>query len=326
MVSWEIIENKNDWTSNLSSFNLSSYMQTWEWAEHRSKFGWKPFRFLARNTDKPLVMVQLLVKYLPMGIGLVWIPGGPVGKLEVWSRDLLNTVKELVGLKHVVLKISDCRLFCNEDVSLLLNAGWLRIKNPISTGLSLHLSLDESVDNRRSTLTGNWRHNLNRSQKKGLRFELWNKPSVSEIFKLYEEMEFLKGLKQQFSYDELESILNTYKENLLVVRCNDANGKTLSIRACLIFKNKAWDLLAAAGADARKTYATYGTLWELTQECHLRGVKSYDLGGVDPEGNKGVWNFKKGTGALHVEFLGEWEIATNRFLNACMNIVIRMKK
>ena len=325
MVKWKIVENKKEWDKNLSLFDLSSYLQIWEWGEFRSSFGWKPLRCIANKNSVPQAMIQFLVKSLPMRIGIIWVPGGPVGNVDAWSDSLLDVVKKLTGLRHVVLKINDSRLENNDDILAMEKSGWNKSSNPLSTGLSLLWNLEEPIDTRRAALTGNWRHNLTRSEKKGLKFELWNKPDANEIYSLFEEMQNLKGLPQQFSYDEIHNLITIFADQLLVFRCLDQKGNLVAIRACIFLRDKAWDIMAAAGSIARKTYATYGTLWSLAQECHLRGVTSYDLGGVDPEGNKGVWNYKKGTGASPVIFLGEWEIGTSVWLKNCVNFAIKMK-
>jgi len=45
------------------------------------------------------------------------------------------------------------------------------------------------------------------------------------------------------------------------------------------------------------------------QCCHAAGVKRYDMMGIDPTYNPGVYHFKKGTGAECIDYLGEWEWA-----------------
>jgi len=83
--------------------------------------------------------------------------------------------------------------------------------------------------------------------------------------------------------------------------------------------------MAAAGSEARKVYASYATLWGMAQECHVRGVNLFDFSGVDPQNNKGVWDFKRGTGAQPIEYLGEWECATSEFLRKVINFMMRLR-
>ena len=85
-------------------------------------------------------------------------------------------------------------------------------------------------------------------------------------------------------------------------------------------------LFAAASVSARKVYASHGLLWILFNHCAEMGVSRYDLGGVDPLKNKGVFDFKKGTGAHLINYLGEWEYGSFPTLKYLVNCMMYVKK
>ena len=60
--------------------------------------------------------------------------------------------------------------------------------------------------------------------------------------------------------------------------------------------------------------ASYFVFWEVLEHCRKLGVTTYDLGGIDPFANRGVYTFKKETGAKEVELLGEWDWASSFWL------------
>ena len=91
------------------------------------------------------------------------------------------------------------------------------------------------------------------------------------------------------------------------------------------FKNKGWDLLAASDVTARKNYATYLLYGFLIDKCTEAGALEYDLGGICPNKAKGVYNFKKGTGAQTIQYLGEWECAKYSWLAKLSNKLIKWK-
>ena len=93
----------------------------------------------------------------------------------------------------------------------------------------------------------------------------------------------------------------------------------------VIVGSTAMDLLAVAGGEARKVYASHATLWALLDHCSRLGLRDYDLSGVDPVGNKGVFDFKHGTGASLVECLGEWEWASLPGLCQAVNWLVARK-
>ena len=325
MVVWEIVGQKVDWQNYLSMVNLNSYLQMWEWGEYKSYSNWIPVRVVGNLNSDLVVMAQLLVRYYPLGFGIVWIPGGVIGNVDLWAGSLLDTVKKLTGLKYLVIKINDMHKKSSEDEILMERFGWLRSQNMLSTGLSLKWNLEKTESTIKSSLTKNWRHNLKRSNKHGLSFELWEQPNISDIRSLYEEMEQFKGLPQQFSFMEIKNLIEIMKDSLLLFRCLDVDRQLVAIRACIIVEDKAWDIMAVTGNNARKNYASYGLFWELIRECIARGVKWYDLGGVDPEKNRGVWNFKKGTGAELIEYLGEWENGNSQTLLWGLNLILKYR-
>jgi lipid II:glycine glycyltransferase (peptidoglycan interpeptide bridge formation enzyme) len=97
---------------------------------------------------------------------------------------------------------------------------------------------------------------------------------------------------------------------VVVHRCVGADGTTLAMRAAALVGDVAVDLLAATSVAGRTSYAAYATCWSLVEDCARRGAARYDLAGVDKVRNKGVYDFKRGTGAREVRYLGEWDAAS----------------
>jgi len=53
-------------------------------------------------------------------------------------------------------------------------------------------------------------------------------------------------------------------------------------------------LLGATSDDGLNAKGAYLLQWALIQWLRENGFKWYDLGGIDPEGNPGVYSFKRG--------------------------------
>ena len=90
-----------------------------------------------------------------------------------------------------------------------------------------------------------------------------------------------------------------------------------------MFGNKGLDMFAASTQEARKAYASYALFWAIIEACRNEGILYYDLGGVNPDNNLGVYNFKKGTGAKLVNYLGEWDWASVPLLRYFANKAIK---
>jgi lipid II:glycine glycyltransferase (peptidoglycan interpeptide bridge formation enzyme) len=203
--------------------------------------------------------------------------------------------------------------------------GWHRTLWPLNPNATMLLDLSSDEETLRSRLSRNWAHNLRRGEKRCPTVRPWTNADPEELVHIYREMEAYKGLQRQYSEPELRSLLTHLKDNILLYRTDGEDGLPSALRACAVLGNSACDLLAASGQEARRSYATYALLWTLLTQCRERGVTSYDLGGVDPVGARGVYDFKKGTGAKHRQFLGEWDWSRPALLRPAACLAIRLK-
>lgn len=324
MVKWEkFTGNGEEWDHLVTSLSNSFY-QSYGWAEVRRVSGWEPLRILARDETRVVAGASILVKR-KAGAAICWIPGGPFGDLDLISSELRKTLPALLGTRLVYCRLSLLRPDTGQEQSLLETSGWKRPRVNMSSGLTMHYDLSGGEEDRLKRTTGNWRHNLKRSARHNLTVEHWLAPDLKDISSLYREMEALKSIPMQHSEDELQSMMQHLGDKVVMYRCLDADGSLLAIRAAGIFGDTAMDLLAVAGAAARKLYASHATLWALLDHCSRLGLKTYDLSGVDPQGNKGVFDFKHGTGAEMVECLGEWEWASAPGMRQAVNWLVARK-
>ena len=72
-------------------------------------------------------------------------------------------------------------------------------------------------------------------------------------------------------------------------------------------------LLGATTEMGRKLKAAYRLQWSVIERAVERGEKNYDLGGIDVEGNPGVYRFKRGLGGAEMEGAGPCEYRPRAF-------------
>lgn len=313
MVTWEQISDADataSWDRRLLGFDDYSIYQSMAWGEHRRALGWTPYRWIALEDGQPVAMAQGLLRRYTGGVGVVWLPGGPVGAIRAWNSALQNTIRRTSQLNIVYCRFNSLCPVCDADLRALPGMRWQRPRSRLGARDSLLYDVAREETVRLDACSKNWRHNLKRSRKSGYAVALWDRPNAAEMRAVYAEMEGHKNLAQQHSEQNLRALYAQAGDHLLTVSCRDAAGTLVAFRACAVFGTRAWDMLAATAVAGRKTYASYATFWALTQECHRRGIGQYDLSGVDPVGNRGVFDFKQGTGATLVEYLGEWEWAS----------------
>ena len=321
MVNWQhYCGYEGEWDTHISVLGGGFY-QSYGWGEVRRVAGWQPLRMLGYHDGKVIVAANVLFKR-KFGVAVCWIPGGPLGDSKSLNDVFLAALGRALGTSWFYCRISLLRSNLGSEEIFLHSLGWSRPKFPMSSGFSMSYELSGNEVERLNKTTSNWRHNLKRSQRYGLQIERWENPDFNAIAVLYREMETFKSIPKQHSEAELQALFTNCKDHVVVYRCLGKDGRLLAIRAAGISGLVAMDLLAAAGTDARKVYASHATLWALLGYCYQLGLREYDLSGVDPVGNKGVFDFKHGTGAKLVECLGEWEWGSLPGISSLVNWMI----
>lgn len=318
MAKWELLTNEEaarTWDQTLAGFADFSPCQSYAWGEYRKALGWQPLRLAAFDEQRKVVaMMQGTLRRHPFGIGLMWCEGGPVGDLSVCDDSLQTAVKIASGLKRVY-----CRFRCDrarniEDVLRLSAQGWCLPWSPITSNYSMMLDLTQEEDRLLAACDRNFRRNLRRANESDLRITQWFDPNIDEVLAVYASMQDVKGIEEQLSRDEIEQMLKSLGDQVVIYRCDDQEGNVVSLLGVFIVGDKASSLLWATSEKGRTLLASYPIFWALLQHCQRNGVRVYDLAGIDPIRNHGVYRFKRATGAAPIEYLGEWDWASRPIL------------
>lgn len=325
MLTWKKWEGTaKDWDECLLKFPDYNIYQSFSWGEHRGAFGWRPVRMTGEREGKTVCAAQVLIRRLPLGTDFAWVPGGPVGEPGEWSHSFLLALKKILGCPFLYCRINNMRPD-NPGESLQMSAFWSKPEFRLHSGLSMAYLPIVTESERINRMSKNWSRNLRRSQKQGNTVRLWESPDPEEMHLVYREMQEYKSLGEQFTKDSLASILSRFDRRCIVVRCDDSEGRLLSFRGALLFGDRGWDIFAATTNAGRKVYASHGAFWELMNRCMESGVTWYDMSGVDPGRSKGVYDFKKGTGAEDLKYLGEWDAASFPLLRRAANYVVKWR-
>jgi len=259
-------------------------------------------------------MMLGLVRRYPLSLGLVWSEGGPVGDLSLCEASLREIIKESTGLRRIY-----CRFRCDrerriEDALRLSASGWSRSWFTLTSSFSMKLNLADDESRLLAACEQNFRRNLRRANEANLTVRRWINPNVDEVLAVYTSMQSLKGLEEQHSRSEVEQLLQNFGERLILYRCDDENGELVSLLGWIMAGKRAWATFWATSELGRKVHASYLIFWAVVKHCHELGLESCDLAGIDPIRNHGVYRFKKATGALPIEYLGEWDWASSSWL------------
>ena len=322
MSDWTIYnDNDENWKGQVSHLEGATYLHDNEWAKHLGSLGWAVCRWHYQQDGESVAFLQGFLKRYPFSVGVLWFPDWIAGDYKL-SHDVIDVLRKSLSLRFLTIRIRSHHQKNDQDLKFLEQV-FSSVSKPLDSGMTMHLDLSISAEELHQGLSKNWRRNLKRSNKLG--YEIVEVRDIETIVRLYKELGEAKGLGELFSFQQIESLMNSYAEQIVVIGARTPDGVVQAIRGAIIRNHQAIDIFAAANAFSRKHYLSYGLCWELVNRCQSLGCHDFDFNGVDPENNMGVYNFKKGTGARLVETLGEFEYSNSFIMKKLVNIASKWR-
>ena len=154
-----------------------------------------------------------------------------------------------------------------------------------------------------------WRNCLNRAQKNNLEVAEGNTSEIYEEF-----LGIYRQMRERKSFDagadagrwaELQAALpESEKMHVFLARCG---GRAIAGAVLSWMGERGIYIFGATSEEGLKSNGSYPLQWRAIERMKEAGCAVYDLGGIDPEGNPGVYHFKAGLGGREVSHVGTWE-------------------
>ncbi len=305
---------ETQWQQLLQAAGRSNLLQSWSYGQSKAKTGhWHAHRMVLSQAGRPLAIVQVLQKKLGGLLSISRINRGPlflpVADESLQQACFKRLARELGRLSRgrVLSWAPEARLTGNK--LLQLEAAGFRLLSPRGWSSSI-IDLGQEEAMLRSDLSGNWRNTLNVAQRKvlqlGVQIEELDDEAVFDL--LLENCAAMmkersvnfpaalhRDLRQQLQRDGQPGMLLAMRneEQLLAATWTVPHGDTATY------------LLGWSGEEGRKLHAHHLLLWENLRRLKMRGLRYFDLGGIDDEVAGGIAAFKLGMGGQRYNLVGE---------------------
>jgi lipid II:glycine glycyltransferase (peptidoglycan interpeptide bridge formation enzyme) len=90
--------------------------------------------------------------------------------------------------------------------------------------------------------------------------------------------------------------------------------------------NSAIYVLGATNADAMKLKAAYVLQWAAINWLKNIGIRYYDLGGIDPESNRGVHHFKQGLSGMDARHISAFVASEGWIKSTVVTLGLRLRR
>ena len=292
-----------EWNAFLLNHPDAHILQTGEWGELKSVFGWEPVRIIL--DDGP--GAQILFRQLPLGLTLAYIPK-PVfsPQLSIISEQFWAEVDSACKSRRAVFLKLEPDIW--SDQSSIARGQWSKSFHNIQPPRTIIVNLRGNEDDILARMKQKTRYNIRLAAKKGVTVRSW------DDLPAFHQMMLVTGGRDEFGVHSLgyyqrayELFFPTGMAELLVA---EYEGKPLAALMVFTRGKRAWYVYGASNDQERNRMPTYLLQWEAMRWARSKGAEEYDLWGVPDEnevtleaqfaerkdGLWGVYRFKRGFG------------------------------
>lgn len=305
----------SEWSEALVEFVDANIYQTWAYGAAR--WGERSLSHLVlRQGDVIVAMAQLLIVRPPyLGGGIAQLRWGPVCHLkhrqldpEVMRRMAIALREEYVKKRGMLLRVLPKAYLSTPRADMLQSAFSQFSSEPFRAGESyrtLDVDLSPSLESLRKHLRQNWRNHLNRAERNGLTVkEDDGTECFSAFIKLFDEMVARKQIEVTSDIREYLQIQQHLPPDcrMKVLICEQQGIPIAGVIGSAMGDTGIY-LLGATSAQGMKAQGAYVLQWRMTQWLKQNGITHYDLGGINPDTNPGVYHFKHGLSGNDVLYM-----------------------
>jgi lipid II:glycine glycyltransferase (peptidoglycan interpeptide bridge formation enzyme) len=257
-----------------------------------------------------------------LGSGIAYIAGGPLVRdrehaesTEALQITLAALIEEFVARRGLILRIAPgvgdpAWMRAQEETFLAADLTPVKHLSPYTTKL---VDIGRPLAEVRAGFASKWRRDLNRAEREGIEVGFGQDLELFEEFKgLFAELVERKSLSVDLGSDfycGLQSELaDDERFHIGIAR---VDGEPAAGVVASILGDTAVYLLGASNEVGRKSKAAYLLQWRAIEAATELGCSSYDLGGVNPDANPGVYRFKDRMGGVDLS-APTYEIAPGR--------------
>ncbi len=305
---------ESQWSDALGTFTDANIYQSWSYGEQR--WGRRRMSHLVVKRDgKVVAMAQTaLVQAWSMRLGIAQLRWGPLIRPTNAPVDA-DAARFMAGALHaeyvrrrgLYLRVLAPGWEPSEDATTLTSAFAAYATEPFVPGESYRtmiVDLRQSPEAIRARLDQKWRNQLNRAERNALTV---SEPVESDAFasfaRLYEQMVERKGIAaanvRQFERMQ-ETLPKQQKMKILI--CSENGAPVAGLVASAIGQTGIY-LLGATNQQGMKSKGAYLLQWRMMMWLKQVGAEFYDLGGINPDANPGVYHFKQGMGGEDVRYV-----------------------
>jgi len=322
------VSDRSQWDAALAALPLAHVLQTWDWGDFKSRWGWQPTRLLFEQGGRSLAAAQILCRRLPyIPFSVSYVPKGPA--LDYDDMSLLAFVLSVLEQqarrrRSLFLKIDpDVRLGVGPDdlppvptaavvLEVLARRGWQPSPEQIQFKNTVLIDLTVGEDRLLAGMKSKTRYNIGLANRRGVQVRRGDETDLMTFYRLYDETARRDGFlirPPAYYLDLWAQFLRNGRAHLLLA---DVEEESVAGLMLFLFGKAAWYMVGASSDRHRNVMPSHQLQWEAIHLARRLGCTQYDLWGAPDHFDErdsmwGVYRFKTGFGGETVRGMGAFD-------------------
>ena len=318
------------WSDFLKTKPESHLLQTPEWGDLKSSFGW-----YTRHVVEGECGAQILFRSLPLGLKIAYIPLGPIGD---WLPDLLPTLDNLCRAEGAfMLKIEPDSPWDERLAEPLIEAGFQSSPQTIQPPRTILIDIEGEEESLLARMKQKTRYNIRLAERKEVNVRAWDDIAGFAAMTQETAERDAFGAHNQTYFQRAYDLFHPFGKCELLVA--EVEGEPVAALMVFAQGQRAWYLYGASRDTHREKMPTYLLQWEAIRWAKARGCQVYDLWGIPDadeaaletgfmkrsDGLWGVYRFKRGFGGRVSRTIGAWDRVYNPMIYRLYGLATRFR-
>ena len=345
------IQHADQWNHIIEHLPGAHALQTWEWGEAKSHFGWEPYPLLWHDQAGEVCAAALVLRRrvalgtISLPLSVFYIPRGP---LLDWS-DLPLAIRVLDDIKTFARKQGGIFIKIDPDLPLgfgvpgkdeaedhppglavrdhMKSDGWRFSEEQVQFRNTVHLDLNRDEDAMMMAMKSKTRYNIRLAKRRGVTVRSGGMEDIDLLYRMYAHT----AVRDDFTIRGkayYQAVWKTFfNAGLAEPLVAEVEGQPVGGAVIFRFGGRAWYMHGMSLDAHREKMFTYRLQWEAMLRAQAAGCHTYDMWGAPDTFDKsdpmwGVYRFKDGFGGQVVRTLGAWDFPLRPLVYKTYNQVL----
>jgi lipid II:glycine glycyltransferase (peptidoglycan interpeptide bridge formation enzyme) len=312
---------RDQWNNALTSLPAHHVLQSWEWGQFKSRWGWSPRYMLFESDGHVRAAALILYRALPRtGLRIAYVPKGPaLDYADAATVDVVLCELEADArrMRAIFVKIDPDVVRPSAVTGQLAQRGWRYSAEQIQFRNTVLLDIDRSEAEILAAMHHKTRYNIRLATRKGVTVRRGHIEDIDTLYDMYLETARRDGFiirPTEYYRDAWSTFMSAGLAQPLIA---EVEGQAIAGLVVFRFGSRAWYMYGLSRDAHREKMPNHLLQWEAMRWARSKGCTVYDFWGAPDRLDEfdpmwGVYRFKAGFNGQFTEHIGAYDFVVSR--------------